>query len=637
MGTCSRTLVALAVCGSWALGPAGFADAQEPWRPIFPEQRRMQIRAPGAMPKARLPRLPSPPTVSDPQWDARGEDFPLDEAIRTALANSEVVRVLAGTTATSSGRTIYDPALTNTGIDQARGRFDPAVDVRNGFNHRESPGGIDPDDPSQTIAGVPATDDYQMSMGLSKTTATGGSLRLGVTAVPTRVNAPGLPLNPQTGSATELSLSQPLLKGGGVRRNLAPVVLARIDTERSFFQLKQSVQQSVRGVIEAYWALVFSRTDLWVRQQQVIQGEEALLVASNRLKVGLTDSAEVAQARSALASFRASQITAEADLLEREAALWNIMGLPPQEPVRMIPVTPPTREQLTADWDTVVSLAEERRPDLIELKLILEADQQRLLTARNQALPQVDAVALYRWNGLEGTTPGGDFASTRPGEFTSWQLGVNFSVPIGLRQARAELRQQELIIMRDRANLQQGLHDVTHSLAASFRNLAQAYQQYRAFTESRAAAQINLMHQRANYQAHRTIYLNVLQAITNWGTAVSAEAQALTRYNVELANLELQTGTILETHGVRFFEERYGSVGPLGRIFYDRCYPRDYRPGPNVDQYPRGSQPAEKTFNLEEPIRLPTLKSQPSGGPLTNPERLRLEVPEPIPPPGPQP
>jgi outer membrane protein TolC len=630
------------------LGQAGPAEAQEVWRFILPEQRRTQIRHPRRLPIARLPRLPSPPTVDDPQRDAPPENLALDDAIRTALANSEVVRVLAGTTATSSGRTVYDPAVTNTGIDQARGRFDPAINVGNNFNRRESPGGIDPDDPSQTIAGVPPREDYLMSMGLSKATVTGGTLGLDVMANPTRISTAGLPLNPQTSSSTELSLTQPLLQGGGARRNIAPIVLARIDTERSFFQLKDSVQQSVRGVIEGYWALVATRTDLWVRQQQVIQGEEALLVGTARLKVGLTDSAEVAQARSALANFRASAITAEAELLQREAALRNIMGLPPQEPQRMVPVSPPAREQLDVDWDTVVGLAEERRPDLIELKLILEADQQRLLMARNQALPRVDAVARYRWNGLEGTTPGGVFVSTRPGEFTSWQLGVNFSVPIGLRQARAELRQQELIIMRDRANLQQGLHSTTHVLAASFRNLAQTYQQYQAFRDSRAAARTNLVLQRANYQAHRTIYLNVLQAITNWGNAVSAEAQALTQYNVELANLELQTGTILEAHGVRFFEERYGSIGPLGRVFGNRCYPRDYRPGPNADHYPVTSEPAENVFDLNPP-KLPSRDGSgggsslpPSAAPGSSPyrpspgtESLQLQIPEPIPPPAP--
>ena len=52
---------------------------------------------------------------------------------------------------------------------------------------------------------------------------------------------------------------------------------------------------------------------------------------------------------------------------------------------------------------------------------------------------------------------------------------------------------------------------------------------------------------------------------------------------IELAGLELQTGTILEEHGIRFFEERYGSIGPMRLDL--RCYPRDLRPGDNTDRY----------------------------------------------------
>ena len=42
-----------------------------------------------------------------------------------------------------------------------------------------------------------------------------------------------------------------------------------------------------------------------------------------------------------------------------------------------------------------------------ELKLALEADEQRRIVAENQTLPQLDAAAGYRWNGLEGDTPRG--------------------------------------------------------------------------------------------------------------------------------------------------------------------------------------------------------------------------------------
>jgi len=648
MSTCSRTLVAVAICGSWVWGPAGLAEAEEVWRFILPEQRRMEIRDPTGMPKARLPRVPSPPTVADPQGDAPPENLSLDDAIRTALAYSEVVRVLAGAAAASSGRTIYDPAITNTGIDQARGRFDPTVEVQNNFNRREFPkAGFDPTDPSGVIIGGSATEDYQMSTGLSKTTVTGGSLNLGVDANPVRSNVAGLPLNPETTSSLDLSLTQPLLQGAGGRVNLVPIVLARIDTERSFFQLKDSVQQLVLGVVEAYWALVFARFDVWVRQQQVNQGEQDLVVAQGRLTVGTKASAEAEQARAALANFRASATAADADLLQREAALRNILGLPPSDARQIVPVTPlrPNPERPEIQWEEVVRLAEDYRPDLIELKLILEADEQQMLLARNQALPRVDASALYRWNGLEGRTPDRAIVSSAPGEFTGWQFGVTFSVPLGLRQSRAGLRQRELIIMRDRANLQQGLHNSTHVLATSYRNVAQYYKQYKDYQAASQASEVNLHFQRAAYLAGRTIYLNVLQAITAWGNARSAEAQALAQYYTALANLELTTGTILETHGIRFYEELYGSIGPLGRLFRERCYPRDYQPGPNASRYPQTTEPSEAAFGVKPPTL--RLRDQSGGespspspgagppplGPWPDPERLRIQVLEPIPPP----
>jgi len=637
------------MAAAWAavvLGTSAVASPQEAWRFILPEQRRLEIRDPSTLPKARLPAVPPPRTVSDPHSAAEPVRLSLDDAIRTALANSEVVRVLAGTTATSSGRTVYDPAITNTQIDQARASFDPAIQVTNDFNRRETPQA----DPSGNAIVGTATQDYEMSMGLSKTTVTGATANLNVHTNPSRTTAGGL--NPQTPSSVEMSLTQPLLQGGGSRSNVAPLLLARIDTERSFFQLKDSVQQLVRGVIEGYWALVLARTEAWVRRQQVQQGLEAYGFAKASLDVGRGNAADVAQSESALANFRANLITAEANVLQREAALRNLLGLPPGEPELILPVTPPSVERLDVDWTDLLRLAEAYRPDLIELKLIIEADQQRLLMARNQALPRIDATALYRWNGLEGRTPAGPYVSSAAGQFTGWQLGVNFSVPLGLRQSRAGLREQELIIMRDRANLHQGLHQAAHLLATNYRNLAQFYEQYEAFKVTRAAAWKNLDVQAARYRSGQedALYLNVLEAITTWGNAVSSEAQALTQYNTELANLQQQTGTILEAHGIRFYEERYGSIGPLGRLFSDRCYPRDYRAGPNEARYERTSEPAENVFDLDVP--LPARRSPaPGAGPSRSPEppelpplvqpspgadRPRFESPEHIPLPMPQ-
>lgn len=579
------------------------ATAQDLFRLVVPEQRHLRVRDPAALPRARLPALPPPPTVSQPEENREVWLLNLDEAIRLALAKAEVVRVLAGQTAVSSGRTIYDAAITNTTIDQQRSVFDPTVRVSPTFNRTETPQAtFDPLDPNRTIITGTQTDTSNINVGVDKRTVTGGQLSLNATNAESRFSPGVFPLNPQERSALELSLNQPLLQGGGIAPNVAPIVIASIQTERSYFQLKGSVQDLVNGVIQAYWDLVFARTNVWARQQQVDQSRFALERAQARREAGFADLAEVAQARVALANFQASLIAAEANLLDTEAALRNLLGLAPGDFRRIVPVTLPTQQSYGFYWDELVQLAEQRRPDIIELKLILEADRQQYVINKNQALPQLDAVALYRWNGLEGEMPIGERIRTEGGEFTDWTLGVNFSVPLGLRNGRAGVRRQELILARDRANLDQGLHSAIHQVASNLRFQANAYEQYEAFRETRAAAELNLEQQLEEFRSGRVIFLNVLQAIADWGNAVTSEAQALTDYNSSLAGLELETGTLLETHGIRFYEERYFAVGPLGIFAPEVCYPRDHFPGANADRYPEGDKPSEEFFNLQPPV-----------------------------------
>lgn len=590
------------------------------------------------MPMARLPHVPVPPTVAA-EKERETVNLSLDDAIRVALANSEVVRVLTGSGATSSGSTIYDPAIANTQIDQARGRFDPNVGVQNDFDRIETPqGAFDPLDPTQAVIGGNRVDQYEFGMGASKTTATGGTASLNVLANPLRSSADGLPLNPQSPATVEMGYSQPLLQGGGITANLAPIQIARIDTERSFYQLKGSVEQLVNGVIQAYWSLVFARVDVWARQQQVDQGKWAFDFADAQFRRELGNAGDRAQAQASLASFRANLISAKANVLQREAALRNILGLPPSDGSQLVPVTRPSTDWLDVPWETVLDVASQYRPDLIELKLQIETDQQQLLLAQNEAAPRVDASALYRWNSLGGRDPNGDWIASGPGQFTGWQFGIDASLPLGLRQARAALRQRELTLMRDRANFEQAMHNATHLLADSYRTLAQAYEEYQAFTETRKASRTNLDAQSARWAVDLTIYLNVLQAITSWGDSLDSEAEALLRYNTQLANLQIQTGTILEEHGVHFVEGQYCSMGPWGRLADDRPYPRSDQPGSPQPRYPSGDEPSENSFDLDAP-KIPSRRDLDRRGNPDNssdtptiqmPPAERILAPEPV-------
>jgi outer membrane protein TolC len=601
-GTTVRTAALCAVCliAQQAAGQ-GF--------PIFiqPEQRRIVVRDPASLPPVRLPAMPPPITVRDPQEPPRRQVMlALDDALRMALGNTEVVRVLAGVTSNTSGQTIYDAAIVNTAIDEQNARFDPVIEGDHVFSQTETPSasfiGPPPFDPDGVFIDGTQVERYDHDFRLSETNTLGGTSTLRVFGDVSQFSPGFFPLNPEGRSSVEMSYVQPLLQGGGRQANLAPVIIARIDVERSYFQYKDGVQELVRGVVDAYWSLVFARIDVWVRQQQVEQGQFAYDLGRARVRFGLADSADEAQARVALANFRAALVTSRANLLASEAALRSMMGVPPVGPEETVPVTPPFKERIWLDWDRTIRLATERRPDLVELKLVIEADQQQLILVQNQARPRVDATALYRWNGLEGVTPGGTTIASGPGDFTDWTLGVNFSVPLGLREGRAGERRQELVLARDRANLQEGVHTAVHQVAANFRNLDQFFAEYEAFRETREASRENLEQQLGEFRSGRTIFLNVLQAITDWGNAASSEAQALARYNTELANLERQTGTILETHGIRFLEERFAAVGPLGRWADPRFYPRAMPPTPNAGIYPpsRGAPEAELEDDLPD-------------------------------------
>src|SRR5262249_55227864 len=204
-------------------------------------------------------------------------------------------------------------------------------------------------------------DAYISDLALTKTNVLGGQWGLDWTENPTRFpGARGLPLNPQDTSAVTLSYTQPLLQGGGFLVNTAPIVIARLNTEVSFFQEKDSVQELVRGIVEAYWTLVLARLTVWARKIQVEQSRDNLEGESARDKTAFGDAWTVVQGKVIYSQFQASLIAAEAAVLTQEGVLRNILGLPPEDDLRIVPVSIPTSQKLQPDWSEITRLAEQR-------------------------------------------------------------------------------------------------------------------------------------------------------------------------------------------------------------------------------------------------------------------------------------
>ena len=327
---------------------------------------------------------------------------------------------------------------------------------------------------------------------------------------------------------------------------------------------------SVRSVEQQYWNLAQAHVQLWASDRAVSLAQEILNREQAELLVGRGTVADVAEAAQQLEQFNLDLVTRTSDVITTERQLRNLLGLPPADNRRIIPVTPPTDARLEPDWDASLAQMLNFQPDIVQQQILVRVAELQLLIARNQLLPQLSLNALYQLNGLgqqldsaEAIMTGAGLKALNPviatqqtraglqsnpgiyNNFVTWQLGFTFQAPLGMRSPLANTRQAQYILLRARAYLQQIVHQTTHSLARFFLEIDANYKQFKTASRLRAAAALRLDAQRAYYEEGRITIDRFLDGVRLYATAVATEAQYKTTYNISIVALEEAKGTLL--------------------------------------------------------------------------------------------
>ena len=214
------------------------------------------------------------------------------------------------------------------------------------------------------------------------------------------------------------------------------------------------------------------------------------------------------------------------------------------------------------------------QPDIVQQQILVRVAELQLLLARNQLLPQLNLNALYQLNGLgphldnalgvqDGHAAQGDRPAGRglqraaglnanPGlfnDFQSWQVGLTYHRPARLPQRPGQHQAVPVSLLRQRAFLQQVVHQTTHSLARFFLEVDANFKQFKTAQRLRQAAQIRLESARAYYEEGRTGFTidRLLDAVSQYADAIAQEAQYKTSYNTSIAALEEAKGTLWPT------------------------------------------------------------------------------------------
>ncbi len=614
-------LAPLGVANSAALAASSYPSANAAIDPVLPPETA-----------APVPRIAATLDGNQP-WP-----LSLQEALGIAMQNSAVVRTLEGTGVNASPTTVYDPAVNEARARAALATFDPIFQTSIFANWINQPSGelFGPGIPEQVRrneAGVNAS--------LIKPLVTGGNARvaynppLGFLYFPNG-GTPGF-FNPLNTANVEFAVTQPLLRGAGSKFTTAPITITQIQANQSTWDLKQSVMASVRSVSQAYWDLQAAYVGLKAIEDVLPLLEEVVRVEGANFEAQRSIRADVAKAYAQLHQYRQQRLAARAAVIDRELKLRNLLGLEPADGRNIMPVVQPSRAPITVDPAATMAVAMSNRPDLIRQRLNIRISELQLMMANNGLKPQLDFNALYRMNGL-GSTVESAWKQLVTTEFTDWQVAAVYSVPLGRRMAKATARGATLQVEKQRALLNQAIHQATYQLGDILRQLEYLQQQY---TE----AEMRLRASEDWLQGSRIRYQNpppggdgqnwLLQALNDYLMALRFKADAavdasvlLAQYNTQLARLEEATGTLLASSSIELAND------PCAQVNSVTLFPLRLR---NIDPACYGYS---SDWGLSSAIASQSISSPPADAPPAAPQPgpSPLGPAQPVPPPGkPQP
>ncbi|MGE5194479.1 MAG: TolC family protein, partial [Deltaproteobacteria bacterium] len=341
------------------------------------------------------------------------------------------------------------------------------------------------------------------------------------------------------------------------------------------------VRNMVHDVEDLYWELYLAYQNY---DNLVTARDTALKIwrsINAKAGTGLTGGgrAEEAQARENYFEARARTEAAlagppgrggEQGIYGIELQLRRICGLPANDGKIIRPADEPTLAHQVNNWDLCLATALTKREELRKQRWIIKNVELQLRAAKNLANPQLNFVSSYQINGFGKRLFGDNGPPGSAGEFlqnynrtlysadqTQWQVGLQFSMPIGLRNAHATVRNTELRLMKARAVLDAQEMEVGHELAAAFQSIEYWYKITETNYNRRQAAFENFQAVRADFDVDRKSLDLLLQAQTRMTIAEMAFYRSLVEYNKAIAEMQTRKGTLLEYNNIHLAEREW--------------------------------------------------------------------------------
>ena len=542
----------------------------------------------------------SPATLSSMEKPEYWE-LTLEQAVQMALQSSKVLGDVGGVSlkTPSALHTKYDAAITEAdpryGVEGALSAYDTTLSASTFFEKNDKAlnnvffgGGTR----------LLEQDAMVIQAQLTKRAMTGTELTLRNYIDYDANNSPGNQFAHAYQNNIEMEFRHPLLRGSGIDFNqlagpsntpglVNGVIIARINTDISLGEFEIAVRNLVSDVENAYWDLYFGYRDLDAK----IMARDSALETWRRIHALYTngrrggEAEKEAQAREQYFRYQAEVENALSGRLLNgthtnngsqggsfqsnhgvyvaERRLRMLMGTSINDGRLIRPADEPSLARVEFDWEETLVESLERRPEIRRQRWQIKKRELELEANKNFIKPELDLIGRYRWRGFgrnflaEGNQTGqfdGALNSLADGDLAEWQLGLEFSVPLGKRQAHAAMRHAELQLARDRAILHEQERTIVQSLSNAISDVDRAYAVLQTNFNRRHAARQEVAAVQAAYESDNATVDLLLESQRRQAEADGSYYRSLVEYSLAIKNVQFEKGSLLSYNNIYLAE-----------------------------------------------------------------------------------
>ncbi len=499
-------------------------------------------------------------TLSEVLENLPGQPLTLETAIDWALRNAIAMREAQAAVEAAEGVWMRE-----------KGAFDPQLFAQWSRSSSETPS-------SSPFARPDVVEDEvtTASAGARWLLPLGTEIEIALDARELDTNSEFTVIDPEYRADGRLSIRQPLLRGLGAGTSSERAATQRLT--RRARELEQEARLLTQANVEiAFWQLYAAERDYAVGQLIVEQAEALLQQSRYRAEAGLAGPNETANARVFLAQRSLAVLDQEERLGQLSDQLTTLLGRRP-EPGRQRyrTMSDPAERFGVRDVETLIRQAYAANPTLQAAQSALAAAEVLAQGAKWQRLPRLDLFGELGGTGLAGDSRevifGGDTLTVAvdggyqsaiddvlAGEFPAWTVGLELSVPIGLREGRGTYRRARADVDAARARVEAFERLLEEDVRSAHRELENGSRRLDLAREGVDASYEQVRVGLIEYENGRTTAFELVRLAADLAEAQTRLSEALVRTARAAAQLRYLTAEQNERDASRHVETQIES------------------------------------------------------------------------------